>query len=348
MRILSGKILTTLLFTASLVLIGLNGCKKEDEGPTQTIWEIVEGNADLSQMMTELQTAGLDTELKSSAGNYTLFVPSNLAMNNLLATLGLEDFTPIKAVVTQAVLEYHIANQKLLLADMVEGNEITTQQGEKIAVIAGQQLQSGASKPSGFEQADLEATNGVVHIIDVVLVPPSIGAIVLQTLGTVAQPIFLGANFSVLAEAIVVADGFAIGATLPSITSLLINQTAGVSYTVFAPVDGVFALGGITVGSFTGQEWYGLILNHIVAGNYGNGGSGQTAFSPGMQLDTQAGFKLTVLAIDAPLDATKGITSGVVIDSNGDITPEAQIAVENAAPAGNGTVHALAGILSPN
>ena len=337
-----GKFLAMVLLATSVVWLG--SCTEEDEGPTQTILEILETNADLSALLAELQNAGLDQTFAS--GEYTLFAPSNTAMNNLLGTLGLTSFDPVRADIAQAVLAYHAVASIVMSSDLAVGNSLNTLvPNETISVIAGPLLETGATSPSGFIETDIEATNGVIHIIDVVMIPPSIGAVIVEALGTVAQPILLGSDFSTLADAITVADIYADANQLPTLKSILVNRDA--TLTVFAPVNAVFTAGGITTSTFTGEQWYGLIANHVAAGNYGPG-SNQTAFVAQQGIEMLSGGSILILTTDAPTDPANGITSGVAIDANGDFGADAQIAVENAAAASNGTVHALAGVLNPN
>jgi transforming growth factor-beta-induced protein len=339
----TGKILSMTLLATSVIWLG--SCKEDEVVPTQTIWELVEANSDLTKLENELLAVGFDVLLSSDAAEYTLFAPSDQALTDLLSTLGLEDFSPVRAEIAQSVLAYHVHISKLLAKNVTSGSTISTYQGESITVEDGPLLTSGATSDASIVTADIQATNGVIHIIDKALVPPSIGALIVELLGTVGQPIFLGSSFSTLANAIVKADAFAVTAQVPTIRSILTIDPLVGKITVFAPVNAVFTAGSITVDTFTGEEWYGLILNHIVPGIQGAGG---TAFSAPSQLTTYADRILTILATDAPTNPGAGITSGVVIDSNGDTTPEAQIALEDAGFAGNGTVHALAGVLNPN
>ncbi len=337
--IVRGKLLAMVLLASSVVWLG--SCNDDPEGPTQTILEILQTNTDLSSLLSELEAAGLDQTFAS--GEYTLFAPSNTALNNLLGTLGLTDFDPVRDDIATAVLTYHAVASIIMSTDLADGQTYTTLQGEDIAVVTGPALETGATSNSTFVETDIEATNGVVHIIDVVMIPPSIGSVVAAVLGTVAQPILLGEDFSTLADAIAVADDYATTNQLPTLVSILGDQQA--TLTVFAPGNAVFTAAGITTSTYTGEQWYGIIANHVADGNYGPG-SNQTNFSALQQITTKAGGTLTVLATDAPTDPPT-INSGVVIDSTGDTEPEAQIAVENAAPAGNGTVHAIAGVLAP-
>lgn len=336
----------TLLALPLMMAFIMTSCGEEEEVPTENIWQILESRSDLSVLTGELENYNFKSTLESS-GEYTLFAPSNTALNNLLTTLGIDDFSPIRDDIAQAVLSYHVLNQSLLSGAITAGTDLTTSQGEEISVISGSDgvvLSTGATSDAAIEEADIEATNGVIHVVNVVLVPPTIGALIVQTLGSVAQPILLSSNFTILSGAITKADTYASGASMPTILGTLIDDSK--VYTVFAPVDAALTQGGVNVDTFTGEEWYGLIMNHVALGNYGPEAT-QTAMNQGTQITTLAQLTLTVLATDAPTNPSAGITSGIVIDSNGDTTPEAQIAVENAGVAGNGVVHALAGVLSP-
>src|SRR5690349_17331981 len=121
-----------LLVAVMLTVVGISGCDDDEEPkPTKTIWELVQENEDLTMVEAQLLAAGLDADL-SADGSFTLFAPSDAAMNQLLLTLGLDDFSSISPSVIQAVLEYHIAATKYLYNDL-EGT-IVTMQGENITV----------------------------------------------------------------------------------------------------------------------------------------------------------------------------------------------------------------------
>jgi transforming growth factor-beta-induced protein len=354
-----------MLVAIVITTVGLTGCDKDDEepAPTKTVWELVQENADLTMLEEQLLEAELDGTL-SGSGNFTLFAPSDAAMSNLLSTLGLDDFGSVSSAVRDAVLAYHVSNSQYLAAALTNGVEITTLQGEKIKVVTtttGEKtLDTGATSDSKVTQSDVKATNGVIHIVDVVLVPPTVGALIVETLGTVAQPLLLGSEFTILAEGLIKANDFAVTAGIPTLTDILINEAPGTEdfiYTVFAPTNATFNAASITAASFTGQQWYGIISHHIVASNVTFDAAAD--FEPaGTQFNTLATAtttkKLTVLTTNAPTNPGAGITTGIALDSNGDTTPNAQIAVldvltaTGANPAQNGVINVIAGVLSPN
>lgn len=354
-----------LLVVVAITTVGITGCD-DDEGepaPTQTIWEIVEGNTSLTMLEEQLLAAELDGTL-SADGEMTLFAPSDAAMTTLLETLGLSDFESISAAVTQQVLEYHIANQEYLAAALTNGATITTMQGEEITVVTtttGEKTLDTGATSNAKVGTQTRATNGVVHIVDVVLVPPSIGEQIVQTLGTVLQPIMLGSDFTILAEGLVKADQFAATQGAPTLTSILLNQATGFEsalFTVFAPTNATFNAANLTAASFTGQQWYGIIAQHIVAGANTLGTTG--SFAVGNQITTVANAlgvtanKLVVISTSAPTNPSAGIMTGIAIDSNGsNTTAEAQVAVldvltaTGANPAENGIINVIAGVLRP-
>jgi transforming growth factor-beta-induced protein len=332
------KILKTLfnrLLIVALVacLFVFSGCGDDDEGPTQTVWQIVENDSELSAFEAQLIAAGLDDEL-AGEGNFTLFAPTDAAMNTLLTTLGLADFSSISSDIVQEVLSYHIANQQYLTGDLTDGIEITTQQGEAITVVTGPELSTGATSDSGIEAGDIRATNGVIHKVNTVLVPPSIGGLIVQTLGTIAQPILLGSPFTTLSAGIQKADQFASDNGLPTLISTL---TGDGPYTFFAPTNETFQAGQLSVDSFSGQEWYGIIGNHIGIGNYA-----PSALTHGTEISTAAGGNLV---ISAP--GSGGAFTSIFINSDADAEPEAEVAQPDAAVETNGRIHVIAGLLTP-
>jgi len=338
---LNKKMKLSTIFTLILSLAFITGCKKDPEGPTKTIWQIVEGDAALSSLEAELLGAGLDATLSGVDTKMTLFAPSNTAMQNLLSTLGIPDYSTIAPDVVQAVLAYHIANQEILAAAITEGTSITTLQGENISVITGNELKTGATSNAVIERS-IPGTNGTVHVVSVVLIPPTIGALIVQTLGTVAQPILLASDFSILGSAILKADAYAAANGKPTLVSILITPAATQTYTVFAPVNQVFNTVQITVDTYDGATWYGLLAHHIAPGIYGSG-NGQTPLTVETTINTlatnpQAALPVLFVVQDTPT---------VELDSNNDGTTNGTVYTSNAIPANNGIVYPFAGVLSP-
>src|SRR5205085_11649855 len=147
--------------------------------------------------------------------------------------------------------------------DLTEGKEITTNQGEKIVVdvtdAGAVKLTTGATT-KGTVLSSVVATNGVLHVVgDYPLIPPSIGGVIVATLGKVPQPILLGAPFTILAAAIQKADaGKQPAETIVGAMVALEHQT------FFAIPNEVFNAASITVDTFTAEQWNGLIRGHMI------------------------------------------------------------------------------------
>ncbi|WP_258099022.1 fasciclin domain-containing protein [Marinoscillum pacificum] len=248
------------LFAVVIGLVFTTSCgEDEDPGPEQNIYEILSSNEDLSTLKGLIDEEGLNTTL-SAEGEMTLFAPDNAAMVRLLTTLGLTSFDPVSAEIQTAVLTYHLHTAAKIAAGELTGT-LSTAEGELITIKADGTLSTGASTDAAITSS-IEATNGYVHIVDAVLVPPSIGAVIVATLGTAAQPILLSSSYSNLAAAIQKADaGKAAEETL--VGALISLSGSGV--TVFAPVNE--ALSDETVSSLSAAQLDAIIRGHVIPSN---------------------------------------------------------------------------------
>jgi|NOAtaT_6_FD_contig_51_5590071_length_2143_multi_12_in_0_out_0_2 transforming growth factor-beta-induced protein len=135
--------------------------------PTANLVDIVVNNADFSTLKTALVEASLVDTLK--AGTFTVFAPTNAAF----AKLPSETLTALLANPTQLarVLLYHVVPGNLAAQDVLSSSTLTTANSLSLSV----NLRDG--KPfindSGIIATDVLASNGVVHVIDTVLLPPA-------------------------------------------------------------------------------------------------------------------------------------------------------------------------------
>ncbi len=130
----------------------------------KSIVEIAAGNPAFSTLVSALQKANLVDALKA-AGPFTVFAPTNDAFAKLASV---PDGDALKEV-----LLYHVASGKFLAADLIKSGEVTTLQGKKIKV---EQKSNGDVILNGIVKvttADIQASNGVIHVIDTVLIPPA-------------------------------------------------------------------------------------------------------------------------------------------------------------------------------
>jgi len=339
--------------------------------PTKTIWELVQSTEGLDSLEKYLGVYPDLVATLGASGTFTLFAPNNDAFVNLLATPGFPaQITSINPDIIKNVLAYHISVTSYLKADLTSGKQVTTLatgQGvdvnsvDKIVVNADGTLLTGSSNNAiAITGGNKKATNGVMHVVGSVLIPQTVGAQLTPILGTNAGTLLLGADFSLLAQAIFKADTFAAQNSLPTIYSML---SGSATHTVFAPSNGTFHVAADTkAGNSDGtaseaeikafmsgtpaQSFYGIITTQIVLSEVLS-----TSLTQGAQFTAASGATLTVLSTEAPTDPAKGILTGIVIDSNGDTTPEAQVAVPASASSSlvtaNGRVHVIAGLLSP-
>merc|ERR1712194_785178 len=125
--------------------------------------------ANLSTLVAAITAAKLGPTL-SGAGPFTVFAPTNDAFTALPAGVltGLLKPENIKDLVT--VLEYHVASGEVVSTDLKNGEQIKTLEGQDVNVtIAGSDVSINDAKVT---KANVFAVNGVVHVIDAVLLPP--------------------------------------------------------------------------------------------------------------------------------------------------------------------------------
>jgi len=138
---------------------------------------------ELSTLVSALQNAELAQMMKEEEGPFTVFAPNNDAFSKVdKATLD-NLMLPENKEKLQNVLKYHVVSGKITSSDLaaeikanngtfkfstVEGTELTaTMSGDKIV------LKDGNGKTANIVQADVDASNGVVHVIDAVVMKKS-------------------------------------------------------------------------------------------------------------------------------------------------------------------------------
>lgn len=144
-----------------------------NESTAANIVVLATNTSDLSTLVTAVKAVELVDTLQGQ-GPFTVFAPTNVAFNALpegtLATL----LKPENKEQLKAVLTYHVVSGQVLAQDLKDGQEITTVQGGKLKVkIADGKVYLIDAKGNQVtvEKADVDASNGVVHIIGGVLLP---------------------------------------------------------------------------------------------------------------------------------------------------------------------------------
>ncbi|MFK8041493.1 fasciclin domain-containing protein [Congregibacter sp.] len=136
--------------------------------PTQNIVEIAAGNDDFSTLVAAVKAAGL-VDVLVGEGPFTVFAPTNAAFAKLPAGTVETLLKPENKDQLVAVLTYHVVAGKVMAADVVTLDSAVTVQGESVSISA---TDAGVMVDAAtVVMTDLEATNGVIHVIDTVILP---------------------------------------------------------------------------------------------------------------------------------------------------------------------------------
>lgn len=164
---------TTLrLAMLGLLLIQAVGCDDDskDAATKKDIVATAEGAGTFTTLVAALNAADLTTTLKGT-GPFTVFAPTDAAFAKLPSGTVENLLKPENKAMLQAVLTYHVVAGKVLAADVVKLTTAKTVQGANVTIsVAGSAVKVN---DANVVQTDIEATNGVIHVIDTVLLPPS-------------------------------------------------------------------------------------------------------------------------------------------------------------------------------
>ncbi len=142
----------------------------EEAMESGTIVEVASDNPDFSTLVAAVTAADLGETL-SGEGPFTVFAPTNEAFEALPAGLLDKLLLPENKEVLTQILTYHVVAGEVMSTD-IEPGKVPTVEGEDITikVTDGTVTVNGATVTA----ADVEASNGVIHVIDEVLVPPNV------------------------------------------------------------------------------------------------------------------------------------------------------------------------------
>ena len=204
-----------------LLLAFVAGCGGNDDHPDNVV-QVAQGDSRFSILVEAVQAAGLVDTL-SAPGPVTVFAPTNDAFAALLGELGVskDQLLANKPLLT-AVLKYHVVAGKVPSSAVPLGKAINPVGGGYFKVDkvgANLVITDGRNRTSKIVQADVAASNGVIHAVDKVLLPAD---------KTVVQTAIANPDFSILVEAVTAAG---LGDTL----------SAPGPFTVFAPTNAAFA-----------------------------------------------------------------------------------------------------------
>ena len=163
--------LTSLLCAAPLAYAEhhMSGEHAKHATAAGTVVDIAVGNPDFSTLVTALKAAGLVDTLNGK-GPFTVFAPTNAAFAKLPAGTVESFIKPENKAKLTAILTYHVVAGRVLAKDVVTLKSATTVQGGKVKINAKKGVMVNNAKVTA---TDILGSNGVIHVIDTVLMPPS-------------------------------------------------------------------------------------------------------------------------------------------------------------------------------
>jgi uncharacterized surface protein with fasciclin (FAS1) repeats len=137
---------------------------------SKTVVEIASSNKDFTTLVTAIKAAGL-AETLSGKGPFTVFAPTNAAFAKLPKGTVEDLLKPENKAKLTSILTYHVVGAKVLAADAIkmDGKSAKTVNGQEIAIKVkdGKVMVNDATVTT----ADIVGSNGVIHVIDTVLLP---------------------------------------------------------------------------------------------------------------------------------------------------------------------------------
>lgn len=217
------RILLTVLAFVMVSVVGVSA-----DAHSSSIYDIAASNADFESLTAAVDAANLKGTLEGS-GPFTVFAPTDDAFGALGA-----DGVDVEATLANVLL-YHVVPGKLAAADVLSQGTLTTAFAGKSFDVAVEGGNAVITTPDGVKATivatDIEASNGIIHVIDAVI-PPPVNALAFSQLGdpnkTIAEVATENGNFKTLLAALSAA-GLANTFSQPG------------NYTVFAPTDAAFA-----------------------------------------------------------------------------------------------------------
>ncbi len=218
----------------------------------QSIVDTAIAAGSFNTLTAALQTTGLDTVLADESNHYTVFAPTDAAF----AALGNDTIDALLADpdTLRDILLYHVIADTSVDATTavgLAGTKVTAANGEEFAL----SLNDGSLyvNLSLVTATDVMASNGVIHVIDTVLLPPA----PVSAKGSVVDVALADGRFTTLVAALQ-ATGL----------DAVLSDHSGV-FTVFAPTDAAFAaLGDATINALLGDlpALSNILLTHVISG----------------------------------------------------------------------------------
>ena len=232
-----------------LLLLTAVSCSDDDgDGNNQsgpTIADLAVANPDLSNLVAALDRAGLVATLDGNT-EYTVFAPTNAAFDTFLADNGFSNLEAVPVdVLTQVLLNHVVLGESFassLSTGYISSSSTAGPGGANLSLYIEAASSVSINGVSTVTNPDIDASNGVVHVVDAVIGLPDIVD------HAVANP-----SFDLLVTTLTAGGN-------TTFTDLLSDDTE--TYTVFAPVNAAFN----SFNNTNGNDINNILANHVIAG----------------------------------------------------------------------------------
>ena len=204
----------------------------EDVG---TIVDVAVEAGSFSTLVTAVQEAGL-VETLSSEGPFTVFAPTDEAFAALPE--GLLDTVLADTDLLTSILTYHVVAGEVPAADVVTLESAETVQGESVTITVDDG--SVMVNQANVSQTDVDASNGIIHVIDAVILPPSVAEALAAADDAMDEEESMNEAEDIIATA-TEAGAFTTLLTAIEAAGLTDTLMGDGPFTVFAPTDEAFA-----------------------------------------------------------------------------------------------------------
>lgn len=249
---------TKMKFLPIALLIGMlafTSCNNDDDNMDETVMsntiaDIAVGNPDFSILVEALTRANLVDAVADKDAELTVFAPTNAAFVSLLSDLNLSSLDEVPIETLTSILLYHVIGSKAMSGDLESGYypTLSTYNDNYMSVYIKVEDGVYLNKNTKVTTPDVIADNGVIHVVDKVILPPSVVNIAIDN-----------ENFSILVAAVVKAG--------------LVDALSAVGpYTVFAPTNEAFealfsSLEISGIDDLTAEQLIPILTYHVVSGN---------------------------------------------------------------------------------
>jgi len=313
------KLLLSMLLTATFLFV-LSACNDDDDNggmpiDEDSIVEIAQNDPNLSILVDLLERNPDLVQLLNNDGDYTVFAPTNSAFTSLLNVIGQSSADDIPDDVVRRILLYHvIGGLRVESSDITDGSTATTALSTNDILTFGVSGGTVTVNDATVTTADVMASNGIIHVVDNVLVPE----LELSIVNTIVEPAYFNNDFTILTEAVVTAD----------LLETLTDPTA--DYTLFAPTNEAFEAAGITsLDGLTAEDLSPILTYHVLGSEF---------FAADLP-STEGGFATMIETLNGNFFLTNN-SNGVFINGNSQV-------VATDIDQDNGVVHVIDRTLIP-